>query len=168
MRTQLSLLILAVPLVEIALFVLAGEALGLWWTLGLTVLSAVLGVALIRRQGMVAMRRLEATAAQPIPAAAVFDGAAIVAAGILLLTPGFFTDLVALVLLLPPVRQLLRRRAWRHLRVYVHPAAAGDATVIDGEARVVDDPGVVNDPGVGDDPGRPSLPPRNPSSRDAP
>ncbi|MCC7271483.1 MAG: FxsA family protein [Alphaproteobacteria bacterium] len=132
-------LLLGFPLAEIALFIVAGELVGLWPTLAATLLAALAGAALIRRQGVAAMRRLQASAAiEPVPAAAAFDGAALVAAGILLITPGFLTDAIALLLLLPATRLLLRRRAWGYLRSHVRVATpAGDPTIIDGEAVVV-------------------------------
>jgi UPF0716 protein FxsA len=108
---------LAVPLVEIALFVLVGDAIGLWPTLGLVVLSAVLGVLILKRLAALGpilvgpdIRSLR-DPLSPLAGRALM----IVAAGLLIL-PGFFSDLLGLLLLLPPVQSLITRYFSRRLR----------------------------------------------------
>jgi UPF0716 protein FxsA len=108
------LLLLGWPLAEIALFVTVGARIGLWATLAIVLGTGVLGVWLIRRQGLQAgegFRR--AMAARRDPAAALAEGALGVAAGVLLILPGFLTDAVGLLLLLPPVRAALGAAAAR-------------------------------------------------------
>lgn len=132
------------PLIEIALFVLVGGWLGLWPTLALVVLSAVVGMALIRNQGFAALRDLQRSAqGMGDPARPLAHGALIVLAGFLLLLPGFFTDLLALPLLVPVTRRLILRQL--AARVFVVNAAprtpphwprAGD-DIIDGEATEI-------------------------------
>jgi UPF0716 protein FxsA len=97
--------ILALPLIEIALFIVVGGAIGVWPTLGLVVGAGVGGVAVIRMQGARALDRTRrAFDRHADPSAEVLGGALSVLAGILLIAPGFLTDIVAIALLLPPVR----------------------------------------------------------------
>lgn len=107
----LFLLLLGLPLIEIALFVIVGGWIGLWPTLALVVLAAAGGILIVRLQGIRAMddlRRSFETAGDP--ARPLAQGAMILLAGLLLVLPGFFTDAVGLLLLLPPVRNAVLRR----------------------------------------------------------
>lgn len=109
MRLLLApLILLGLPLAEIAGFVIVGKAIGLWATLGLIILSSIVGGFLLRRQGMQLLRQLSSEGREGrAPGRALIDGAMIVVAGILLLLPGFITDIIGLALFLPPVRTLL-------------------------------------------------------------
>ncbi len=137
-------LFVLLPLIEIALFVLVGGWLGLWPTLGLVVLAAVAGMALVRNQGFAALRDLQRSAqGMGDPARPLAHGALIVLAGFLLLLPGFFTDLLALPLLVPPLRRLILRQL--AARVVVASATVRTtrrwpgpgADIIDGEATEI-------------------------------
>ncbi|WP_340109819.1 FxsA family protein [Pikeienuella sp. HZG-20] len=98
----------AIPIVEIALFIEIGGAIGLWPTIALIVLTAIVGGVLMRTQGFVAMRRLQIAMAEGgDPRGPLANGAMILVAGVLMLTPGFFTDTLGFLLLLPPVRTAL-------------------------------------------------------------
>ncbi|MEJ6784163.1 FxsA family protein [Aminobacter sp. Piv2-1] len=114
---MLPLLILALPLLEIAGFVVVGSEIGVLPTIGLVLLSAVVGSVLLRVQGFGVMTRIrnELDAGRD-PSKELANGAMIVLAGILLLLPGFITDIIGILLFLPPVREL----AWRFLRKRVH------------------------------------------------
>lgn len=105
--------ILALPLVEIAVFVVAGDAVGLWATLALVALAAVVGLGVVRHPGVatLANARRAAAAGQP-PAAALFDGLCILVAGFLLILPGFVSDAIGLALLLAPMRRVLGLALW--------------------------------------------------------
>jgi UPF0716 protein FxsA len=110
----LLIALVALPLVEIGLFVELGGALGLWPTLLWTVASVVIGLAVARSTGA----RTAAAVNRALtdlrnPARPVADGALRLAAGVLLILPGFFTDALGLVLLVPPVRAILLRRIGR-------------------------------------------------------
>lgn len=108
----LFLAFLSIPLVEIALFISVGGAIGLWPTLAIVVATAIAGTVLMRREGRAAMERLRtALGTGQDPTGPIAHGAAILVAGVLLLTPGFFTDAVGLSLMLPPVRSALFRAA---------------------------------------------------------
>lgn len=99
---------LAVPLIEIALFVQVGGAIGLFPTLAIVILTAIAGTYLVRAQGFAALANLRQSFSQlSDPTEHLAHGAMILFAGALLLTPGFFTDAVGFSLLMPPVRLAL-------------------------------------------------------------
>ena len=115
-------LFIVIPLIEIAVIIQVGQWLGVVNTIGLLLLISVVGAWLVKRQGLGVWRRIrDQQQAGQVPAAAVFDGALILVAGVLLLFPGFVTDAFGLLLLLPPVRAgvraLLRRRFTRRVQV---------------------------------------------------
>lgn len=96
---------MVVPLVEIAFFVVIGNAIGLWPTLAGVLVTAIIGSVVLRYQGLALFREIQETTARGLlPARALADGMMIGIAGILLLTPGYFTDLMGLLLLVPAVR----------------------------------------------------------------
>ncbi len=100
--------LLVVLIVEIALFVQLGGRLGVTLTLAWLALAALLGAILIRVQGwMTLLRAREALARGQLPALEMLEGLALVFAGILLIVPGFFTDLLAVLLVIRPLRRAL-------------------------------------------------------------
>lgn len=106
----LFLAFLLVPLIEIALFIQVGGAIGLWPTLGIVILTAVLGAGLVRSQGRGAIEDVSKSFNEiRDPTEPLAHGAMIVFAGALLLTPGFFTDAVGFLLLVPGVRNAVIR-----------------------------------------------------------
>jgi len=109
---------IAIPLIEIGLFIQVGGFMGMWPTILVVLLTAIIGTALLKRQGMNALNRLQQdiNAGKP-PLAPVFDGFCLLAAGFLLLTPGFFTDGVGFLLLIPPLRTALRGFLGRRINV---------------------------------------------------
>jgi UPF0716 protein FxsA len=106
----LLLLFVVVPVVEIWVIVQVGQAIGIVPTLLLLLADAVVGTWLFRREGRKAWAALrEAIAAGRVPAKEVADGALVVVGGAFLLSPGFVTDAVGLLCVLPPTRAFLRR-----------------------------------------------------------
>ncbi|MDG1457140.1 MAG: FxsA family protein [Pseudoprimorskyibacter sp.] len=100
------LVFLAIPLIEIALFLQAGAIIGTWWTLAIVVATALLGSFLVRSQGTAAISNLRQSFGDfNNPVNALAHGALIIFSGALLLTPGFFTDTVGFLLLCPPIRE---------------------------------------------------------------
>jgi UPF0716 protein FxsA len=98
-------LFIAVPIIEIAVFIQVGGILGLWPTIALVLLTAIGGISLLRAQGLATLQRAQASIERgEAPLREVFDGACLLVAGVLLLTPGFVTDTLGLILFLPPVR----------------------------------------------------------------
>lgn len=119
------LILLGLPLAEIAGFVVVGRALGLWATLGLVILTAVAGALLLRSQGLHILRQLSAESREGrLPGETLVDAAMIVVAGILLLLPGFITDIIGLALFIPFVRRLVWSAIGRHI-VIVSPSGGG-------------------------------------------
>ncbi len=101
----LFVLFVTIPIIEIALFIQVGGWIGLWPTLGIVILTAIAGTWMMRQQGLRALQELK-TSLDDLrdPTEPLANGAMILFAGALLLTPGFFTDTVGLLLLIPPVR----------------------------------------------------------------
>jgi UPF0716 protein FxsA len=140
-RMNPSILLILLPIPEIWLIVKVGAVVGAGWTVVLLLASAALGVVVLQRQGLAALSSLPR---------AMNDGASLaqtmiekllaVAAGLLLILPGFITDAVALVLLVPPLRRLVARR-WLGRATVVGSVSQSrqDAGVIDGESHRVDD-----------------------------
>ena len=134
-----------VPIVEIALFIQVGGIIGLWPTLGIVILTAVIGTWLVRTQGRMALGQLQASLSSlSDPTEPLAHGAMILVSGALLLTPGFFTDAVGFALLMPPVRMAVLR----YLRSKVTVAqfqmgprptqhGYGPGDIIDGEFKEV-------------------------------
>ena len=112
MPLLLLALFIGVPILEIAILIEVGGWIGLWPTIGLIVLTAVVGTALLRQQGLAALARAQDNLDRGVlPVKEVFDGLCLMAGGALLLTPGFVTDAVGFALLLPPLRALEGRLA---------------------------------------------------------
>lgn len=141
MAWLLIMAVIAVPVVEIAVFIKTAQLIGLGAAVLLALLAGVVGVILVRAQGLrTMMRAKELLDHGQMPVAEMFDGLCVAVAGGLLILPGFLSDAVALLLLAPPVRAVLR--GWIAARlVVVRPATGGPGgqpPVIDGEYRVVD------------------------------
>lgn len=118
LRRLVPLFILLLPLAEIAGFILVGRRIGLFPTLALVLLSAVAGIVLMRVQGFGVLARLRRSGQEGhAPGKELLDAAMILIAGILLLIPGFLSDIVGLALFLPPVRALLWNRLMRNMVV---------------------------------------------------
>lgn len=102
---------LVVPIIELYLFVQVSAAIGFWAALAWIVLVSVVGAWLVKREGLQALRRANTKAARgEIPTDELITGMLILFAGALMLTPGFLTDMVGLLLLFPPTRALVRSR----------------------------------------------------------
>jgi UPF0716 protein FxsA len=105
----LVILFVIVPIAELALIIQVGQAIGVWWTIALLIADSLLGSMLMRSQGRAAWRRFnQTTAAGRVPAREVLDGVLVIFGGALLLTPGFISDILGLLLLLPPTRAIAR------------------------------------------------------------
>jgi UPF0716 protein FxsA len=105
MKLLILLFFIAVPLAEIAVFIKVGEIIGLAATIALVIATAVIGVALLKRQGLAALARAqESVDAGELPVESVVDGVALLVAGAFLLTPGLITDTAGFLLLVPVLR----------------------------------------------------------------
>jgi UPF0716 protein FxsA len=119
------------PLVEIGLFVVIGGQIGVWATLAWVVLSAVLGVLILRREGRRGAVRFRGGMAMLREPGAIGAGLMRGLAAVLLILPGFLTDALGLLLLLPPVQAVLIAALMR--RVQVRQAGARGAEVVEGD-----------------------------------
>jgi UPF0716 protein FxsA len=153
MAALIFLAFIIVPIAEIAIFIEVGGAIGLWNTVGLIVLTAIAGTALLRAQGLSTLRRAQESFARHVfPVNELFDGLCLLVAGALLLTPGFATDAAGLALFVPPIRAALRHAMLRYLsaaggaRIWVDGEETGgpgdsarhDPRIIEGEFRNID------------------------------
>lgn len=117
---------LAVPLIEIALFIQIGGAIGLGWTLVTVIITALLGTWLVRNQGLVALDQLRASFSDlRDPTEPLAHGAMILFSGALLLTPGFFTDAIGFLLLIPGVRSALLKALRARIKVQTFTTGSG-------------------------------------------
>jgi UPF0716 protein FxsA len=141
-------LFIALPLAELYVILKVGDAIGAVWTILLLAADSVLGSLLLRAQGRSVWRRFNnALAEGKMPHREVIDGVLVIFGGAFLITPGFITDIVGLLLLLPPTRALVRSQVVRRLGRRV---AVGGTTRpgrrpprdydVEGTAREYDDP----------------------------
>ena len=110
MGLLLFVLFIVVPILELAVLIQIGQAIGILPTIALLIADSVLGAALMRSQGRAAWMRFNAALAEGrVPGREVMDGALVIFGGALLLTPGFLSDILGLILLLPPTRAIVRK-----------------------------------------------------------
>jgi UPF0716 protein FxsA len=133
----LVILFIVVPIAELYVIIQVGQQIGVLPTLALLFADAVLGSLLLRHQGRGAWRRFnEALAARRFPGKEVADGLLIVIGGTLLLAPGFLTDIVGLLLLIPPTRAiargLLRRVTVARFTIVGMPGGSGPGPTASG------------------------------------
>lgn len=112
------LLFIAVPLIEMWLLIEVGAVIGGLPTIGLVVLTAFIGINLLRMQGSHTLRRFQSRAASgQLPGQEIVEGMMLAVAGALLLTPGFVTDTIGFALLVPGIRRWLFRQAGNRMHV---------------------------------------------------
>ena len=147
----LFLLFVLVPVIEIALFIRIGGAIGLFPTLAVVIATAALGTWMLRREGLATLAAARARLdAGELPASQLLEGMLLIVGGAMLLTPGFMTDVAGFLCLLPPTRRVLAARlaagALGRVGVGRGPVAPGGASAPGGVDGVVGDAGA---PGVG-------------------
>lgn len=127
----LLLLFVVVPVVELYFIVQVAGSIGALETIALLIVISVVGTWLAKVAGFGVLNRFRRTVAQgKVPSAELVDGALVLAAGALMILPGFVSDIVAIVLLLPPTRIPIRRLILRRIR-----AGGGIVTVVAGRGR---------------------------------
>ena len=148
MLLPLVLLFIVVPIAELAVLIQVGQEIGVWWTIAILIADAIVGSILMRAQGRAAWRRFnEAVAVGRVPAREVLDGALVMFGGLLMLTPGFITDILGFALLIPPTRAavrvvLVRRLAQRMtVAMTTRPGDVVDGTAVDVENDRLTPPG---------------------------
>jgi UPF0716 protein FxsA len=128
MGLLLVVLFIVVPIAELYVLIQIGQAIGVLPTIALLILDSVLGAALMRAQGRAAwMRFNRALAEGRVPGREVMDGALVIFGGALLLTPGFLSDILGLILLLPPTRAIVRSVLVRRFGPRILSGAASGA-----------------------------------------
>lgn len=148
-RLILIAVFIAVPLLEIFLFAEVGQLVGGVGTVALVVFTAVLGALLLRHQGLYTLNKVRTSVDRgDLPAIPMVEGAILFVGALLLLLPGFFTDGVGFVTLLPPVRRVMAKRLLGLGATYVHthrggpgrgPGTGSGSRTIEGEYRREDD-----------------------------
>lgn len=127
MLARLFLLFAVVPVIEVYLLIKAGRLMGALPTVVLLLSISMAGAWLVRHQGFHILRRIQDELAMGgLPAADLVDGVLVLTGGILLLTPGFFTDFVGLFFLVPPTRAVLKR----FLGLWLHARLARGTTIV--------------------------------------
>ncbi len=117
MLGYLILLFTVVPIVELALLIKVGQYIGVGYTLGIVVITGVVGAYLARLQGFLTLRRIQEDINQGrMPTDRLFDGVLILCSGILLITPGFITDIIGFMGLIPFTRNLFKRWLKRKIK----------------------------------------------------
>jgi UPF0716 protein FxsA len=117
----LALIFLAVPVIEIYILIQVGQVIGALWTIFFVVLTAVIGVQLLKRQGLSTLSRAQLKMNQgELPAQELIDGIALMMAGAFLLTPGFFTDAFGFLLLIPATRKMMMQSIITRLKASGH------------------------------------------------
>lgn len=151
MAVRLLILFIALPIVELWLLIKVGGLIGVLPTIALVILTAVVGSQLVRRQGLTTIQRVrECQARGEPPALPLLSGAALLAAGLMLLTPGFISDAVGFLLLIPGLREKIARQLLKRMVIIQpgtgpsHYAGRGEATrhrpnVIEGDYDRRDD-----------------------------
>jgi UPF0716 protein FxsA len=148
----LLLLFVVLPAVELYLLVVVGKHMGVLNTVGLIVITGMLGWWLVKAQGMSTLRRIRAETAQGrLPAEEMVSGLCLLGTGLLLITPGFLTDTVGFLVLIPPLRRALARQLMRRFKMKVMSSGplgaaggiddpVGPAPVDLGDGEIIDIP----------------------------
>lgn len=144
----LLLLFIGLPMVEIYVLIQVGHQIGALWTIVLLIAVAALGSALLRLQGLATLANVRAALARgELPTEAILEGLVLLVAGVLMVTPGFVTDIAGLLCLLPPLRRAIARAlgAGLMMRVQRAPGSNGGAgapsqEVLEGDYRVEREP----------------------------
>jgi UPF0716 protein FxsA len=153
MRYFLFIAFVVVPIVEITLFLKVGSLIGIPATIALILLTAIAGTILVRSQGLQVISKIQQSAQRgEAPVDALVQGACVLAAGLLLLTPGFATDALGFALLIPPVRSFVVSRVWKLIEPHVvtatvkqtgwqedRPGRSSSGTIIEGEAVEIEE-----------------------------
>ncbi len=139
----LFLLFIIVPIIEITLLINVGQAIGAWYTIGLVLLSAFIGVNMLRHQGLSTLMRARSRMdSGEVPAQEMVEGLVLAVGGALLITPGFVTDVIGFCCLIPLTRHALVKPLLRQLAVSAarqgaaftqYPPSAGGHSSVDAD-----------------------------------
>ena len=132
MKFILPLIFVGIPIAEIAMFIQVGDLIGLWPTLATMVITAIVGTAILRHQGLATIAKAQSSLDQgQLPLDSVLHGLFLLIAGVLLLTPGFLTDAVGFAFLVPPVRMSIAKKLLTLIKrsdnIHVHTFDMGNS-----------------------------------------
>lgn len=114
----LLVMFIFVPIIEIALFVQVGGMIGMWPTIALVLITAFVGASLVRSQGIQTLMSVQSKMQQgELPAQQIVEGVMLAVSGVLLLTPGFMTDALGMLILLPAPRAMLAKQIMSRVKV---------------------------------------------------
>ena len=140
--------LIGIPLIEIMVFIKVGGEIGALNTIAITVITALIGVVLIRIQGLsVLMRARASLERQETPVNEIFEGIFLALAGLFLIIPGFVTDTIGFLLLIPPLRRFLAAYVAAHSNFVaanvrasggMHRTRSKEETIIDGEYEIIE------------------------------
>src|SRR3954454_2380329 len=159
----LVVLFIVVPIAELYVIIQVGQAIGALPTIAILIVDSIVGSLLLKHQGRAAWRRFnEALRAGRVPAREVFDGALVIFGGAFLITPGFISDIIGLLLLIPPTRAVIRAVTVRFFSRRFVVAAVGSAAGGAGAARGARTGPQANSPHAAEGPVVESAPPHLP------
>ena len=131
------ILFITIPLVEIAILIKIGSIIGAGYTIALVIGTAFLGVSLLRIQGISTLAKVQANINRgQLPATELIEGLILLISGVLLLTPGFFTDMVGFLMLVPALRQRLAETFFVNFmknRINIRQTQTRAGNIIEGE-----------------------------------
>ena len=144
------LLFIGIPIVEVILFITIGKYIGLWNTIFIIIITGVIGAVLVKSQGISILNRaLEEIKLNKVPILSIFEGIAIFIAGAFLLTPGFLTDTIGCILLIPKTRNLIvsyvtsylkKRTIYKEKTTYYSNKKNGENKTFEGKFEEVKNP----------------------------
>ena len=141
----IPLFVLALPLIEIALFIVVGRAIGVLPTLGLVIAAIIVGGFVLRQQGLGVLNRMRTNMQTgTLPGQTLFDGMLLALAAVLLIIPGFLGDVVAILLLLPPVRAWLYKTLTRNITVVQTTTSYRSTSPSDATPPHINGPGTID------------------------
>lgn len=131
------ILFITIPLVEIAILIKIGKIIGAGYTIALVIGTAFLGVSLLRIQGISTLAKVQANVNRgQLPATELIEGLILLISGVLLLTPGFFTDMLGFLMLVPMLRQRLAETFFVNFmknRINIRQTQTRNGNIIEGE-----------------------------------
>ena len=131
------ILFITIPLVEIAILIKIGKVIGAGYTIALVIGTAILGAALLRTQGISTLAKVQANISRgQLPATELIEGLILLISGALLLTPGFFTDTIGFLMLVPTLRQRLAETFFVNFmknRINIRQKQTRNGNIIEGE-----------------------------------
>ena len=143
------LFFIVVPLLEVMLFITIGKYIGLWNTIIIIIITGIIGAVLVKSQGITILNKaLEEIKSNKIPIFSIFEGIAILIAGAFLLTPGFLTDTLGCILLIPKTRNLIisyiatrlkKRTVYKEKSTYYHDKEDKKNKTFEGDYEEIDD-----------------------------